>query len=159
MSSTESTTTRLYSTASDDNNKVLDLVSAESVYKPELGIGKDAQLRKVELKPTVNIDSKSMVLSAVNEMNENKRSCCLIYNDESKLVGIFTERDYLTKIVEAEKLTSETPIVDVMTPVEKLITVSCSTTIDEAMKIMKENNIRHLPILSTENTETGDHSK
>ena len=99
-----------------------------------------------------------MVLSAVNEMNESKRSCCLIYNEEDKLLGIFTERDYLTKIVEAEKLTSETPIVDVMTPIEKLIG-SSSTTIDDAMKIMKENNIRHLPILSAEPGQAGGQSK
>jgi CBS domain-containing protein len=80
-------------------------------------------------------------------VEKNVSSLMVIENE--KLIGIFTERDYARKVILKGKSSRETPIEDIMTG--KLITVSSSTTIDECMKLMSGNFIRHLPVVDDDN--------
>ncbi len=130
------------------------LVPAEVIppgpFRPELGVGRDARLTKVlELnggKEFVRVSIEEITLSAVRKMNEKSADCCLIFDGPGKLAGIFTERDYIRKIVEAQRTTKETPIAEVMTSVDKIISAPESMTVAECMSMMVQNKIRHVPV-------------
>ena len=62
-----------------------------------------------------------VVLSALQSMNDINRGSTLVFNREGVLRGIFTERDFITKIVDLEKPPSEIKLSEVMTPFDKLV--------------------------------------
>ncbi|WP_395625628.1 CBS domain-containing protein [Daejeonella sp.] len=95
-------------------------------------------------KSIISVTSETSVLDALKVMMDKNISALLVI-DESKLKGIFTERDYARKIILLGKSSKETKIAEVMT--DKLVTIELSTSIDHCMHIMTERRIRHLPIL------------
>lgn len=104
-----------------------------------------SSVRKVNINETV--------LNVVTYMNEINRGGILVYDDSGKLAGIFTERDFVTKILDTEKQSAETKVRAVMTPFSKLITAKESDKLWDCRDIMIKANVRHLPIVSN---ETGD---
>jgi CBS domain-containing protein len=95
-------------------------------------------------KSIISVSSETSVLDALKVMMDKNISALLVI-DESKLKGIFTERDYARKIILLGKSSKVTKIAEVMT--DKLVTIELSTSIDHCMHIMTERRIRHLPIL------------
>ena len=83
------------------------------------------------------------VQDAVVMMNEHKIGCTVVV-ENGALVGIFTERDILARVVAAGLDPKTTPIRAVMT--STVLTVTPSTTIDEVMELMLEKKIRHIPV-------------
>ena len=61
--------------------------------------------------------------------------------------GIITERDYLTKVACEGRASKETKVEEIMTAGSKLITVEPSQTVVEAMELMADNNVRHVPVV------------
>ena len=88
--------------------------------------------------PTVSVSD------AVAEMNRHRVGSVLII-DAGRLVGIFTERDVLRRVVGAGIDPGRTLVADVMS--RGVITISPDTTIDETMRIFTEKRCRHLPVL------------
>lgn len=72
---------------------------------------------------------------------------CVIVTDNSKPIGIITERDFVTKVA-AEGRPLFTEIKEVMS--SPLITISPEETIWEASEIMKEKMIHKLPVKENE---------
>uniref|UniRef100_A0A7S1XA38 CBS domain-containing protein n=3 Tax=Tetraselmis chuii TaxID=63592 RepID=A0A7S1XA38_9CHLO len=64
--------------------------------------------------------------------------------------GIFTERDYLKKIVLEGRNSKETSITDIMTPKDVMLTIDPTHSVMEAMEMMVENQIRHLPVVDND---------
>jgi signal-transduction protein with cAMP-binding, CBS, and nucleotidyltransferase domain len=64
--------------------------------------------------------------------------------DNERLVGIFTERDVLTRVV-GQRATTGTLVEQVMT--KNPITVVRSTSIADAMRTMSVKRCRHLPVM------------
>lgn len=85
----------------------------------------------------------STVEEAVAEMN-CQRIGSLMVTDSRCPVGIFTERDVLTRVVAAELNPKSTLISEVMTTRFRAIPLDAS--IEDAMQMMKEYRIRHLPV-------------
>jgi len=84
------------------------------------------------------------VAQAVDEMNSHKVGCILVL-DGDDLVGIFTERDVLHRVVAAGLPAMTTTVAQVMTsPVEW---VRPDMSIDEAMATITEKRHRHLPVM------------
>ena len=77
-------------------------------------------------------------------MNEQRIGALLVMEDE-QLLGIFTERDAMTRVLGAGLEPSCTKVSAVMS--HKPICVSPSTTLDEAMAIVSNQRVRHLPVV------------
>jgi CBS domain-containing protein len=83
---------------------------------------------------------------AIGVMNEQNIGSVLVM-DHDKLVGIFTERDVLTRIAMPGK-PLDTPVNTVMTT--RVFTVTQDTSIADAMRTMSTQRCRHLPVLEGE---------
>ncbi|MBI4448613.1 CBS domain-containing protein [Candidatus Woesearchaeota archaeon] len=76
-------------------------------------------------------------------MKEKKVGSLLVKEGDS-LVGILTERDVVRKAVASGLDAAKTPAKDVM--VEEVITTPPNADIFEAIHLMKDHDIRHLPV-------------
>src|SRR3972149_11782937 len=66
------------------------------------------------LKPPICVPPTVSVREAVERMNEHSVGCVLVETG-GRLVGVFTERDVLTKIVQPRRDIDATRVADVMT--------------------------------------------
>lgn len=69
----------------------------------------------------------------------------IVVTDDGALTGIFTERDYLRRIVLQGRTSKTTAVRTVMTA--DVITATPDTTVETALAIMTEARCRHLPVL------------
>ena len=94
--------------------------------------------------PVATIDSEANVLDAAKLMNE-RHIGALVVTRHDKVVGIFTERDILNRVVAARSLPEQTLVKDVMTT-----PVACcrrKTTEAECRAVMRSKRIRHLTVV------------
>jgi len=100
-------------------------------------------LLSLSQQPPVVVDRSTSVLEAVRAMSASRVGAVGIVDDH-KLVGIFTERDVMEKVVLRELDPSTTAMSAVMTsPVQS---VEPDESPDNALRTMVELHIRHLPI-------------
>jgi CBS domain-containing protein len=85
------------------------------------------------------------VTEAVAEMNHHRVGSILVM-DQGRLVGIFTERDVLKRVVGAGLDPKVARVNDVMTG--NLTTITSHTTVGEVMDIFTNQRCRHLPVMS-----------
>jgi len=79
------------------------------------------------------------------EMMADKRIGSLLVVDEGKLVGILSERDYARKVILKGRSSKDTAVHEIMT--SPVIFVNPGYSVDECMKIITDNRIRHLPVV------------
>ena len=91
----------------------------------------------------ISIDSQSTIQQAAALMSENRVSSLIII-DNKQLAGILTDRDLRNRVL-AKGLSSDTIINKVMT--KDPVIISKHALIFEAMLLMSEKNIHHLPII------------
>ena len=84
------------------------------------------------------------ITQCVCRMNELKIGAMLVMEDD-QLIGIFTERDAITRVLGAGLDPSSTKISAVMT--KNPVWVPASTTLEEAMSIITQRRVRHLPVV------------
>jgi CBS domain-containing protein len=101
-------------------------------------------LKHKKHRPIYTVTPEETVFAAVIRMVENNVGAVLVLQNES-LCGIMTERDYLRFITYEGKSVRETPVSEIMS--RKVIYVTPDCSLNEAMAIMTEKRIRHLPIL------------
>lgn len=88
----------------------------------------------------------STVYEALEIMAEKHVGALLVLDGE-KLVGVFSERDYARGIVLKGKSSKDTPVSDIMTPRDCLITVGPQDTVEDCLNLITNKRIRHLPVL------------
>ena len=89
------------------------------------------------------IDAGTTVLEATQLMNQHKIGA-LVVTEQSRVSGIFTERDVLRRIVAETRCPRETRVGEVMT--RDPICVSPEADLDEVSAIMKDRRVRHIPV-------------
>jgi CBS domain-containing protein len=98
------------------------------------------------------VNLETSVMEAVRTMTEESIGAITV-TEGNRLVGIFSERDLMLRVVSEKRDPERTYIRDVMTsPVE---TIPRDSTVDDALKIMLEKHIRHLPILDRDGKLSG----
>ncbi len=84
------------------------------------------------------------VFECSQKMKEHHVGALLVIEDQ-KILGIISERDILYKIVALGHDPKEIPVNAIMT--RELVTVLPNTTVGQAMQMVTENRIRHLPVV------------
>jgi CBS domain-containing protein len=92
----------------------------------------------------VSIGPEATVLNAAIVMNEH-RIGALVVMDGAKVVGMFTERDVLQRVVTEQRDPARTRVAEVMTP--EVVCCTPETRLEEVRGAMKNRRIRHLPVV------------
>ena len=105
------------------------------------------------LAPTAprEIGADARVADAV-ELLRRERVGCLLVTRSARLVGIFTERDLLTRVL-AAGLPLRTPLRECMTP--DPVSVGRHEPIRQAIRRMQDGGYRHLPVVDEERRPVG----
>ena len=101
------------------------------------------ELLKSKGNQCISISPDESVFNALNKMIAHNIGSLLV-TQEGKLLGLFTERAYVRKVVE-EKYTSDNSVEQFLG--QNVLFVSPDTTIQDCMKLMTSERTRHLPVL------------
>ena len=89
------------------------------------------------------VSPEATVLEAVDRMCAARVGALLVVRGET-MVGVFSERDLMTRVVLDQRDPATTHIGEVMTP--GVVSVSRQTSAHEAMSLMTKRRVRHLPV-------------
>jgi CBS domain-containing protein len=98
------------------------------------------------------VAQEATVLQAAFLMNENKIGSLVVIED-GRVIGMFTERDVLQRVVGEQRDPAATLVGDLMTT--EVACCTMQTTLDEARLAMKVRRIRHLPLVDDEHRLLG----
>lgn len=92
---------------------------------------------------TLTVDESEIVLQVASKMvNANVGAVPVLHNGE--LVGIFSERDLMRRVVTECRDPATTRVGEIAS--RNLVTVAPNESLDNCMYLMKAHNVRHLPI-------------
>lgn len=92
----------------------------------------------------VTIGADASVLEAACLMNDHKIGGVLVL-ENGAIVGMFTERDILRRVVAERRDPRDTLVREVMST--EIVVCEPETPIDEARSVMMHRRIRHLPVV------------
>jgi CBS domain-containing protein len=93
----------------------------------------------------VSIQPTASVLEAARLMNDRGVGGVVVVDDDNALLGIFTERDILRRVVAAGLPPETTSVADVFT--RDIVTCTPDMNVDEIGSIMTTRRVRHLPVV------------
>ena len=119
---------------------------------PSVALGKTASSRKarqdsvssMETDDYVCIAPSTPLSQAIEAMKQDEGGCAIVCEDDGSVVGIFTERDLLTKVV-GEAIEMTAAVSDWMSPV--VATLTPAATIGDAVAIMNDKGYRNIPLV------------
>ena len=98
------------------------------------------------------VPSTTTVLEAVREMN-NHGIGSLIVMDEGHMMGLFTARDLMRRVIEEERNPMTTRMSEVMRTDFPRLTTSMDA--EDAMEIFEHGHCRHLPVMDEQGLVAG----
>ena len=110
------------------------------------------QVIHLDISNYIQVEAGTSVRDTVEQMRNKDHNCAIITKD-NVLVGIFTDRDLLRKVVDAPE-TWDNPIDIVMTP--SPITVSANRPAYEALDLMDKEHFRNVPVVASSGKVIGN---
>ena len=95
-------------------------------------------------KDLISIDCNKTILEAFKMYRDTKVGSLIVVEDD-RLVGIITERDLIEKTI--DKDIENSLVKEIMS--SNVITISPLDNLEKALKIMKKNKVKKLPVLSS----------
>jgi len=92
-----------------------------------------------------SIKASQTVYDAIASMAELDVGALPVLDDDSRMVGIISERDFVRKVILKNLSPRETNVADIMTT--SVICVEENTTTEKCMSLMVQKKIRHLPVI------------
>ena len=105
-------------------------------------------IKRLRLRDVCEADPFTPIEEVVRRMSARKTGCVLILEND-RLIGIFTERDFLSRVI-AQGMDVSLPVGPVMTKAPK--TIAHHASVHSAVDIMESGGYRHLPVI-------GEHDK
>jgi len=99
----------------------------------------------------LTVSPHTTVTEAMRMMKSEHNSCVVITDDgtrNSKITGIFTERDVLFRVVDRGRNPAALPMREVMTPDPE--TLSVRSSVASALNMMSVGGFRHIPVVDDE---------
>lgn len=109
------------------------------------------KVREIMTKNIAFVNPNSSVVEAAQLMQKHNVGVIPVC-DQSGVVGLVTDRDIVVRNIAHGKSPNDTPVKDVMT--SQVTTISPDSDIDDATKLMSQNQIRRLPVVEN-NTLVG----
>jgi CBS domain-containing protein len=94
----------------------------------------------------IKLDADASAQDCAELMSKNEIGSIIIVKKD-KFVGIITEEDLVNRIVLKDLIASKIPARSVMTPLKDIVSIEPDKDIHEAMVVMKENDVRRLPVM------------
>jgi CBS domain-containing protein len=91
-----------------------------------------------------SVSPDACVYDAIEIMAEKYVGALMVVS-EGQLVGVVSERDYARKVILQGKSSKESQVKEIMT--SPAIFVTPEQTVEDAMRIMTDKHIRHLPVV------------
>ncbi|XOV89211.1 MAG: CBS domain-containing protein [Pseudomonadota bacterium] len=92
-----------------------------------------------------SIETSATVFRAIELMAEHEVGALPVVDENGKLAGIISERDYARKVILKMRASRDTPVTAIMT--SNVITVTEDDSVDRCMALMERHRIRHLPVV------------
>lgn len=92
----------------------------------------------------ISVSPNSMVIDALHVLADNNIGAVVVM-ENNKLVGIFSERDYVRKGIIKGRSAKDTPVSELMTA--NVFTITPEKTTHDVMKLFSEKHFRHLPVV------------
>lgn len=93
----------------------------------------------------VTLPKSATVKEACRAMRERRVGAVLVTDGGDRLVGIFTGRDAVCRVLSEARSAAKTKLADVMTPNPDTIAPGCGAV--EALRVMRDGGFRHLPVV------------
>eukprot|EP01113_Clastostelium_recurvatum_P035524 TRINITY_DN4965_c0_g1_i7.p1 TRINITY_DN4965_c0_g1~~TRINITY_DN4965_c0_g1_i7.p1 ORF type:complete len:229 (+),score=74.08 TRINITY_DN4965_c0_g1_i7:95-781(+) len=113
----------------------------------------DKILKEKEGRALISLTENDTVYSALQLMDKNGIGALIVKNESGGIAGMFSERDYLNKIVVHGLTSKNTPLRSVMT--KEVHTADLNNTAGELMAMMTERRFRHVPVLGEDGSVKG----
>ena len=94
-----------------------------------------------------SVPPEATVYNALQIMAEKSTGALLVIGD-GKLLGLISERDYARKGILQNRMSKQTPVSEIM--VAPAIVATLDSTVEDCMRLMTDNRVRHLPIVENE---------
>jgi CBS domain-containing protein len=109
-------------------------------------------LGDVPRRELLTVSPTTPIGEVIRDMNDRSIGCALIV-DDGKLVGIFTERDVLRKVVAAQNDIRSFPVCEVMTARPDVL--PAEATVAFALNRMSVEGYRHIPLVDEDGKPVG----
>jgi signal-transduction protein with cAMP-binding, CBS, and nucleotidyltransferase domain len=103
------------------------------------------EILEVKGKEIIGVSPETTLLRALEVMADKNIGSVLVLDAQGGLAGIFSERDFVRKIIIKGRAMETTAVKEIMT--SRVLYVTPETTIADCMSLMTEKRIRHLPVL------------
>lgn len=105
---------------------------------------REDSVKSLETEDYVCIAPSTPLSQAIEAMKQDEGGCAIVCTEDGSVVGIFTERDLVTKVV-GHETDMNSPVSNWMSPV--VATLTPEATIGDAVSIMNDKGYRNVPVV------------